>query len=141
MPDPGPADVHVVLWNDSDAVDPDDADRMAPASPRHATGRPTRWQRTITTGQEALLSASEVIAGQVDLVAERMTAALEQRDRDRLAARAQAQLPDPLWQVSEVEVSFGVQLTGEVALAVFSGSGESSAQITLTFARSDHRSS
>lgn len=70
-----------------------------------------------------------------------MTAALEQRDRDRLAARAQAQLPDPLWQVSEVEVSFGVQLTGEVALAVFSGSGESSAQITLTFARSDHRSS
>lgn len=140
MPDAGPTQVHVVRWSDSDAVEPDAVDRMAPAAPRHATGRPSRWQRTITTGQEALLSSSEIIASQVDLVAERMMAALEQRDRERLASRAQAQLPDPLWQVSEVEVSFGVQLTGEVALAVFSGSGESSAEITLTFSRNDRSS-
>lgn len=51
MPDPGPADVHVVLWNDSDAVDPDDADRMAPASPRHATGRPTRGRERSLLGR------------------------------------------------------------------------------------------
>jgi hypothetical protein len=32
--------------------------------------------------------------------------------------------------VSEVEVTFGVQLTGEVSPAVFSGSGESSEEVT-----------
>jgi hypothetical protein len=83
------------------------------------------------------MGASEAIAAQVDLVAERMIATLEQRDADRRAGRTQDQVPEPLWQASEVEVSFGVQLTGEVGLAVFSGSGESSAQISLTFTRSD----
>lgn len=155
MPSAGPADVHVVRWNtgsdgrhdghghgdyDHGDYDDDDQDQLVPASPRHATARPTRWQRTITTGQQALLGASEVIAAQVDLVAEQMLAALERRDAERRTNRAHAQLPEPLWQASEVEVSFGVQLTGEVGLAVFSGSSESSAQITLTFTRNDQNS-
>jgi hypothetical protein len=93
------------------------------------------WRRTVTTGQQALASSSAAIAAQVDEVAVQMITALEQRETARSTARAGAGQPDPLWQASQVEVTFGVQLTGETSLAVFSASAESSAQITLTFAR------
>jgi hypothetical protein len=70
-----------------------------------------------------------------------MVAALERRQRDRHAHRAELDLPEPPWQVEEVEVSFGVQLTGEATVAMFSGSAEASAQIVLKFARTDPRRS
>lgn len=140
MPASVGADVQVVRWEPSPSgSSPRDSseDQMGPAAARHANDRPAFWRRTITNGQEALASSSEAIAVQVDQVADRMMTALEQAETHRQADRAQAQQPNPLWQVSEVEVTFGVQLTGEVSLAVFSGSSESSAEVTLTFTRTD----
>jgi Trypsin-co-occurring domain 1 len=133
--------VEVVRWVEragSELTDePDDsADRMAPASPRHARPRSGLWQRVVTAGQEALVESSTAIAAQVDTVAERMVATLEQRQGKRQAHRAELGLPGPAWQVAEIEVSFGIQLTGETAVAIFSGSAETSAQIVLKFARS-----
>jgi hypothetical protein len=52
---------------------------MGPAAtPRHASGQPGFYRRTITNGQDALASSSEAIAVQIDQVAERMMTALEQ---------------------------------------------------------------
>jgi len=66
-----------------------------------------------------------------------MITALEQRQNDRRTSRTHAGLPPPAWQVAEIEVSFGVQLTGEASVAIFSGSAEASAQIVLKFARTE----
>jgi len=88
-----------------------------------------------------LLASSEAIAAQVDVVAERMMVALEQRHADRVAVRAAVRTatgePDPAWELDGVEVTFGVQLTGEASIAVFSATGESSAEIVLHFSRPD----
>jgi hypothetical protein len=133
-----PNHVQVVRWveePDAPEPEPDSADTMGPASPRHARTRTGLWRRTITAGHEALAASSESIAVQVDAVAERMITALEQRQHDRHAHRAKLGLPDPAWEVGEIEVSFGVQLTGEATVAIFSGSAESSAQIVLKFSR------
>ena len=131
--------VEVVRWVEEpgppEQPDGGSADRMQPASPRHARPRTGLWRRTVTAGQEALTSASEAIAAEVDTVAERMMAALEQRQGDRRAHRAQLGLPNPSWEVEEIEVSFGVQLTGEATVTMFSGSAEASAQIVLRFSR------
>jgi hypothetical protein len=140
--EPVPVPVEVVRWVEGPGVDdgptgPDGTgpDGMGPASPRHAYRGPSVWRRTVVAGQEALAGSSEAIAVQVDAVAERMLAALERRADDRLAHRAELGLPAPAWQVDQVEVSFGVQLTGEATVAVFSGSVQTSAQIVLTFTR------
>jgi hypothetical protein len=136
--DPTPT-VGVVRWTEPDTAggptDPEDLDRMEPASPRHARARDGVWKRTVVAGQEALTSSAETIAVEVDRVADRIMTALEQRQADRREARTSAQQPDPTWNVDQVEVSFGIQLTGEASLAVFSATAESSAQITLTFSR------
>jgi hypothetical protein len=141
MPESAGVDVQVVRWEPSPSGNgprEGSVDQMGPAAtPRHASGQPGFFRRTITNGQDALASSSEAIAVQIDQVAERMMTALEQAESGRQADRARAQQPAPLWQVSEVEVTFGVQLTGEVSLAVFSGSSESSAEVTLTFTRTD----
>jgi hypothetical protein len=141
MAETADADVQVVRWEPSPSGNgprDDSVDQMGPAAtPRHAGSRPGLWRRTVSNGQEALASSSEAIAVQIDQVAERMMTALERGQTDRQADRARAQQPDPLWQVSQVEVTFGVQLTGEVSLAVFSASSESSAEVTLTFTRTD----
>lgn len=140
MPEPGPSNVGVVRWTPSDAspeTTDDSPDRMEPASPRHAHHRYGPWQRTVTSAQESLISSAEATAAQVDLVAERMMAALERCRDDRATEWVGAGQPDPTWDLDEVAVSFGVQLAGEATPAVFSTSGESSAQITLTFSRTD----
>ena len=138
MVDPTPT-VGVVRWAGPDT--PDDAEDpgwMELASPRHARSGDRAWKRTVVAGQEALTSSAEAIAVEVDRVAERIVTALEQRQTDRRQARARAQQPDPAWNVDRVEVTFGIQLTGETSLAVFSATTESSAQITLTFSRDTH---
>jgi hypothetical protein len=128
--------VGVVRWTESDTPDAaEDPDRMEPASPRHARPGGGAWKRTVVAGQEALTSSAEAIAVEVDRVAERIMIALEQRQTDRQEARVQAQQPDPAWNIDQVEVTFGIQLTGETSLAVFSTTAESSAQIALTFSR------
>jgi hypothetical protein len=129
--------VGVVRWTEPEAtaLGVEDPDRMEPASPRHSRARGGVWQRTIMAGQDALTSSAEAIAVEVDRVAERIMSALEQRQADRQDMWARTQQPDPSWSVEQVEVSFGVQLTGETSLAVFSATAESSAQITVTFSR------
>jgi len=136
MTHPDLVKVEVVCWAPAGGTAPDsEPDTMQPASPRHATARGTWWERTVTRGHEALATSSEAIAVEVDAVAERMMAALEQRHSDRAAARVSEAAPDPLWRLNEVEVTFGVQLTGEATIAVFSATSESSAQIVLKFTR------
>lgn len=69
MPEPGPSNVGVVRWTPSDAspeTTDDSPDRMEPASPRHAHHRSGPWQRTVASGQEALIFSAEAIAAQVD---------------------------------------------------------------------------
>lgn len=128
--------VRVVRWIPTEPFPlAGDPDAMGPASPRHARDRATLWQRTLTAGHESLGAASEVIAAQVDTVAERMIDTLEARHADRVAARARLGATASDWDLDEVEVTFGVQLTGEASIAVFSASTESSAEITLRFAR------
>ena len=132
--------VEVVRWvqepdDSAEQPDHDSSDRMQPASPRHARPRTGVWRRTVAAGREALAASSEAIAVEVDAVAERMIAALEQRHDQRRDRRAQDGLPNPAWEVSEIEVSFGVQLTGHATIAMFSGSTDTSAQIVLRFSR------
>lgn len=128
--------VGVVRWTETDpAAGVQDPDRMEPASPRHTSVSSGVWRRTVVAGQEALASSAEAIAIEVDQVAEQIMTALEQHQTDRQHVRARTRQPDPGWTVDQVEVSFGIQLTGETSLAVFSTSAESSAQITLTFSR------
>ena len=83
-----------------------------------------RVRRVIAKGQEVVGESAESIARQVDAVAERMVAVLGERER-----------AEGEWGVREIEVSFGVQLTGEAAVAMFSGSVETSAQVTLRFTK------
>jgi hypothetical protein len=124
--------VEVVRWVAQTPVDDDD--EMAPAA-RHARPAPGVWHRTVGIGRDAMTTSSEAIAAEADAVAEHMMAALQRRQEDGALYREEHGLPDPLWQVSQVQVSFGVQLTGEASVAVFSASTESSAQIVLTFSR------
>jgi hypothetical protein len=134
--EPSEVEVGVIRWVAVEMPTPsDEPDEMGPASPRHARQRPTLWQRTVTAGHESLATASEAIAAEVDAVAERMIGTLEARHADRAADRASAGAPEPAWQLDEVEVTFGVQLTGEASIAVFSATTESSAEITLRFTR------
>lgn len=138
--------VEVVRWIEEPgpSADQDDGlvDRMQPAArARHAQPRTGLWRRTLMAGHEALAASSEAIAVEVDTVAERMVAALDQRQSDRRASRTELGLPSPGWEVDEIEVSFGVQLTGEASVAMFSGSTEASAQIVLRFSRTQSASS
>jgi hypothetical protein len=134
--EPARYEVSVVRWIPVDPGAPGttpEPDEMGPASPRHARQRPTFWQRTVSAGQETMLGASEAIAAEVDAIAERMIATLQARQTDRAAALTASGQPDPAWALNEVEVTFGLQLTGETSIAVFSASTESSAEITLRF--------
>jgi Trypsin-co-occurring domain 1 len=131
---PAADQVGLVRWTALSENETDDDD-FGPASPLHADERRTFWRRSVDYGHEALATSSEAIAVEVDVVAERMMAALEQRHADRQAARDRTGQPDPDWQVTEVGISFGVQLTGSATIAVSSAEAEASAQITLTFTR------
>lgn len=126
-------EIQVVRWQAAQPADthPEEAGEMLPASPRHAR-RATLWERTLTTGQQALATSSESIAQQVDVVAARMIAELDRRETARLRELSDT---DPTWRLDDIEVSFAVQLTGETSIAVFSASGESSAEIALRFTR------
>jgi hypothetical protein len=135
VPDQNPQ-VQVVRWA-APTQPRDDDEEFGPAA-RHATQPAGPWQRILQSGNEALKSSSEAIAVEVDEVAERMMAALEQRQSDRQTARTAASLPQPAWQLNEVEVSFSVQLLGEATVAVFTATAEASAQVTLKFSRSSN---
>jgi hypothetical protein len=76
-------------------------------------------------GGEAVRVATEAIAGQIGLAAERIAAAVE--------ARAVAPEPGKL-SLDSVEVSFGITLTAGVQ-AMFTAQAESSAQVTIILAR------
>jgi hypothetical protein len=80
----------------------------------------------IEKGEAAVRAATEAIAGQIGLAAQRITAAIE----------AQANLtPDQgAFGLESVEVSFGVTLCAGLQ-AMFTAQLESSAQVTITLCR------
>jgi hypothetical protein len=130
--------VATVRWETADGFAEyasDVPDGMEPAAGRHTASRVGLWRRTLVAGHEALTASAAAIAEQVDTIAEQMIEALQQRTDARATRRQERGLPDSGWLVHEVEVSFGIQLTGEATLAVFSGSTETSAQIVLKFNR------
>lgn len=90
---------------------------------RHA-GDPR--SRVGALGQDAVRIATEELAKQVAVTAQRFAETLE---------REAVTNPDPgHLGVESVEVSFGVTLTGGVQ-AFFTAQGESSAQVTITLTR------
>jgi len=89
---------------------------------RRAADRPPAL---VVKGGEAVRVATEAIAGQIGLAAERIAAAVE--------ARAVAPEPGKL-SLDSVEVSFGITLTAGVQ-AMFTAQAESSAQVTIILAR------
>ena len=124
--------VEIVRWAPSNGGT-DDPDSMNPARGKHS--RPSVWRRTVVAGQDALANSAVSIAVQVDKVAEQMVDTLERRQRERRDDWATQGVTEPAWQAAEIEVAFGVQLTGEATVAIFSGSTETSAQIVLRFTR------
>jgi hypothetical protein len=124
--------VEVVRWT---VVPPPDEDDDFGLAARHTNSKPSWFERTTRTGQHALMSASEEIAAQADLVSEQMMIALEQRQDDRRRERARARVAEPEWEVADVQVKFAVKLTGEATVQVFAVGSEASAEITLNFSR------
>lgn len=90
---------------------------------RHAADRPPAL---VVKGGQAVKVATEAIAGQIGLAAERIAAAIETQ---ALAAPEPGKLG-----LESVEVSFGITLTAGVQ-ALFTAQAESSAQVSITLAR------
>ena len=90
---------------------------------KHAADRPPTL---VVKGEEAVRVATEAIAGQIGLAAERIALAIEAQ---ALAAPEPGKLG-----LESVDVSFGITLTAGVQ-ALFTAQGESSAQVTITLAR------
>lgn len=82
--------------------------------------------RVLVRGTEAARVATEAIAGQIGLAAQRIASAIE-------AQAGAASEPGELG-LESVEVSFGITLTGGVQ-ALFTAQAESSAQVNITLAR------
>ena len=80
----------------------------------------------VVKGGEAVRVATEAIAGQIGLAAERIAAAIEAQ---AVATRQPGELG-----LESVEVSFGITLTAGVQ-ALFTAQAESSAQVSITLAR------
>jgi hypothetical protein len=98
-------------------------DEAAGMRGRHATDPRSR---IAAVGEEAARIATEELAKQVAVTAQRFAAAL---DSDAVAHPGPGELG-----VESVEVTFGVTLTGGVQ-ALFTAQAESSAQVTITLSR------
>lgn len=81
----------------------------------------------IEKGEDAVRAATESIAGQIGLAAQRMAISIG----DQMAASPSA---DGALDLESVSISFGVTLTAGVQ-ALFTAQGESSAQVTVTLTR------
>jgi hypothetical protein len=90
---------------------------------RRAADRPPAL---VVKGGEAVRVATEAIAGQIGLAAERIAAAIE-------AQTVAAPEPGELG-LESVQVSFGITLAAGVQ-ALFTAQAESSAQVSITLAR------
>ena len=82
--------------------------------------------RVLIMGEEAVRAATEAIAGQIGLAAQRIATAVD-------TSAVTAPLPGELG-VESVEVSFGITLTGGIQ-ALFTAKAESSAQVSITLTR------
>lgn len=80
----------------------------------------------VVKGEAAVRVATEAIAGEIGLAAERIAAAIE--------AQAVASPQPGKLGVESVEVSFGITLTAGVQ-ALFTAQAESSAQVSITLTR------
>jgi hypothetical protein len=104
-------------------------DRAVPGY-EEATGRrlPVRLaaDRVVMEGGEAVRAATEAIAGQIGLAAQRIAAAVE-------AQTVAVPGPGDL-SLESVDVSFGITLCAGVQ-ALFTAQADSSAQVTITLAR------
>jgi hypothetical protein len=134
------SEVAVVRWVLASAV-PDDHEReadqevdapMEPAA-RHARGSVGIWRRTAVGGQQALISASQQIASQIDLIADEMVDALQKRHETRQAEHLPTDVAIPTWRAKDLEISFGLELTGSASVQVFSASATASATVVLRF--------
>lgn len=94
-----------------------------PTRARHATGRSSM---VIEKGQEAVRIATEAIAEQIGITAQRIADSI---DRSAPAAAEPGQLG-----VDSVEVSFGISLKGGIQ-TLFTAEGETSATVTITLTR------
>lgn len=90
---------------------------------RHAGDRPLA---VVVKGEAAVSAATDAIAGQIGLAAERIVAAIEAQD---LASPAPGKLG-----LESVEVSFGITLAAGVQ-ALFTTQAESSAQVCIRLVR------
>lgn len=129
----GTFDVGVaIVAAERNAVSPSDRDDHADASlPGYdeAFGlkqAADRGAAVVVTGGEAVRVATEAIAGQIGLAAQRIATAIEAKG---LAAPGPGQL-----SLESVEVSFGITLTAGVQ-ALFTAQAESSAQVNITLTR------
>ena len=90
---------------------------------RHAADR---RPAVVVKGREAVRVATEAIAGQIGLAAERIASAIE--------AQVVADPQPGKLGLESVDVSFGITLTAGVQ-TLFTAQGESSALVTITLAR------
>ena len=88
--------------------------------------RSERRPALIEKGEEAVRAATEAIAGQIGLTAQRITAAIE--------AQTGAPADPGVFGLESVQVSFGVTLSAGLQ-AMFTAQVESSAQVTITLSR------
>ena len=92
------------------------------------------WSRTeserrpvlVVKGEEAVRAATQVIANQIGLTAQRITAAIE--------AQIDGTADEGSLALTSVQVSFGVTLSTGLQ-AMFTAQAESSAQVTITLSR------
>jgi hypothetical protein len=98
------------------------------AAGRRGWGRPVadRVAVVVEKGEDAVRAATEAIAAQIGVTAQRIAASIEQQAVSHPA-------PGRLG-LESVEISFGVTLTGGVQ-ALFTAEAESSAQVTITLTR------
>lgn len=80
----------------------------------------------VLTGDAAVKAATEAIASQIGITAQRIAASID--------AQSLAETEPGKLGVDSVEVSFGVTLTGGVQ-ALFTAQAESSAQVTVVLTR------
>jgi Trypsin-co-occurring domain 1 len=80
----------------------------------------------IEKGDAAVRAATEAIAGQIGVTAQRIAAAI--------GAQAEPMAQDQVFALETVEVSFGVTLTAGLQ-TIFTAMAESSAQVTITLSR------
>jgi len=100
----------------------DEAFGLKPSGRQASDGRPA----VVVRGGEAVRIATEAIAGQIGLAAQRIARAIE-------AQALTAPEPGELG-LESVEVSFGITLTAGVQ-ALFTAQAESSAQVNITLTR------